>query len=62
MLSPTVTRKMMQARYSASEWKAWEKANEAVHEPQQKYDDDMIAGTERPVYKFDHGVLGDGDV
>ena len=62
MLSPAVTRKMMQVRYSASEWKAWEKANEAVRERQQQYDDDMIAGTEKPVYKFDHGVLGDGDV
>lgn len=62
MLSPTVTRKMMQARYSASEWKAWEEANEAVRERQQKYDDDMIAGSEKPVYKFDHGVLGDDDV
>jgi len=62
MLSPTVTRKMLQARYSASEWKEWEKANETVRERQQKYDDDMIAGTEKPVYKFDHGVLGDDDV
>jgi acetoacetyl-[acyl-carrier protein] synthase len=62
LLSPTITRKMMQARYSASEWKAWESANEAVLERQRKYDDDMIAGTEKPVYKFDHGVLGDGDV
>ena len=41
MLSPTATRKMMQARYSASEWNAWEKANEAVRERQQKYDDDV---------------------
>jgi acetoacetyl-[acyl-carrier protein] synthase len=62
MLSPAITRKMMQARYSASQWKAWEKANDAVRERQQKYDDDMIAGTEKPVYKFDHGVLGDSDV
>ncbi len=62
MLSPTITRRMMQARYSASEWKAWEKANEPVRERQRKYDDDMIAGIEKPVYKFDHGVLGDSDV
>ena len=62
MLSPTVARKMMQARYSASQWKAWETANEAVRERQAQYDEDMIAGIEKPVYKFDHGVLGDGDV
>ena len=29
---------------------------------QQAYDDDMIAGTAEPVYKFDHGVLHDEDV
>ncbi|MEH6589575.1 MAG: beta-ketoacyl synthase [Halioglobus sp.] len=62
MLSPAVTRKMLQARYSASQWKTWEKANEAVLERQQKYDDDMTAGKRMPVYKFDHGVLGDEDV
>ena len=29
---------------------------------QQAYDDGMIAGTVHPVYRFDHGVLGDDDV
>jgi acetoacetyl-[acyl-carrier protein] synthase len=62
LLSPAVTRRMLQARYSGGEWKAWEKANEAVREQQQAYDDGVIAGTEKPVYKFDHQVLGGGDV
>ncbi len=62
LLSPAVTRRMLQARYSGSEWKAWEKANDAVREQQQAYDDGVIAGTEKPVYKFDHQVLGGGDV
>jgi len=62
LFSPTVARKMMQARYSGSEWTAWQHANEAVRERQQRYDDDMIAGKQMPVYKFDHGVLGDDDV
>lgn len=62
LLSPNVARKMMRARYSASEWKAWENANEAVRERQLNYDNNMIAGTEKPVYKFDHNVLGDKDV
>jgi acetoacetyl-[acyl-carrier protein] synthase len=62
MLSPAVTRRMMQARYSAEEWADWERANETVREQQQAYDDEMIAGTRDPVYKFDHGVLLDGDV
>ncbi len=62
MLSPVVTRRMLQARYSNSEWQAWEKANEAVCEQQQAYDDAMIAGEQKPVYKFDHGVLDGADV
>jgi acetoacetyl-[acyl-carrier protein] synthase len=62
LLSPSVTREMLQARYSADEWRAWERANEAVREQQQNYDDAMIAGTVDPVYKFDHGVLHGEDV
>ncbi len=62
LLSPAVTRRMLQARYTDSEWKAWQQANEAVVERRQQYDDDMIAGTRAPIYLFDHGVLQDEDV
>lgn len=62
LLSPLATRRMLQSRYSAQEWRAWERANEAVRERQQAYDDGMIAGSVQPVYKFDHGVLHDSDV
>jgi acetoacetyl-[acyl-carrier protein] synthase len=62
LLSPQATRRMLQSRYSAQEWKAWERANESVLERQQQYDDGMIAGSINPVYKFDHGVLHDSDV
>ena len=62
VLSPGVVAKMLKKRYSKTEWQAWQNANEAVREQQQSYDDAMIAGTEKPVYKFDHGVLGGDDV
>ena len=62
LLSPSVTRQMLRARYSTDEWQAWERANEAVREQQQSYDDAMIAGTVEPVYKFDHGVLHADDI
>ncbi|MEP4485185.1 MAG: beta-ketoacyl synthase [Halioglobus sp.] len=62
MLSPTIVNRMLQARYSRSEWTAWERANETVREAQETYDNDVIAGDLGPVYKFDHGVLGDNDV
>lgn len=61
-MSPVTTREMLRKRYSAGQWKIWERANEAVRERQQAYDDGMIAGTIEPVYKFDHGVLHDEDV
>lgn len=62
VLSPDVVKKMLQKRYSSEQWKNWQGANEAVREQQQAYDDGMIAGTESPVYKFDHGVLDGSDV
>jgi acetoacetyl-[acyl-carrier protein] synthase len=62
LLSPGLTSQMLQRRYSKSDWRAWEGANEAVRERQQAYDDGMIAGAINPVYRFDHGVLGDSDV
>ena len=62
LMSPMATQRMLQTRYSGQAWKKWEQANERVRERQQAYDDGMIAGTVSPVYKFDHGVLGDGDV
>lgn len=62
LLSPDTVKKMLQQRYSASEWKAWENANESVCEQQLAYDERMIAGSESPVYKFDHGVLDGDDV
>ena len=62
LLSPAVTRQMLQARYSAAQVRDWERANESVREQQRSYDDAMIAGTVDPVYKFDHGVLHGDDV
>jgi acetoacetyl-[acyl-carrier protein] synthase len=62
LLSPSQTTRMLQKRYSKSEWQAWQVANESVRERQKDYDDGMIAGSIEAVYKFDHGVLGDADV
>jgi acetoacetyl-[acyl-carrier protein] synthase len=53
---------MLQRRYSKAQWQAWQSANEAVRERQRAYDEGMTAGAIEPVYRFDHGVLGDADV
>ena len=62
LLSPHAVSNMLQARYSKSEWAAWQAANESVVERQRQRDDAVIAGQDAPVYHFDHGVLLDGDV
>ena len=62
VLSPATVNGMLQRRYSKQQWRDWQRANEAVRERQQAYDDGMLAGTVKPVYKFDHGVLADADV
>jgi acetoacetyl-[acyl-carrier protein] synthase len=62
LLSPGTAQRMLQMRYSDREWQGWERANEAVRERQQAYDDGMIAGTVEPIYRFDHGVLHDSDI
>lgn len=62
LLSPAATRQMLQARYSAQEWRRWQDANAAVRERQQAYDDGMIAGRIDPLYRFNQGVLHDADV
>lgn len=62
LLSPTATRSLLQQRYTEREWQAWSAANERVLESQHDYDEGMLAGTVEPVYRFDYGVLGEGDV
>jgi acetoacetyl-[acyl-carrier protein] synthase len=62
LLSPTVTQRMLQARYSPAQWRDWEAANAAVRQRQAAYDERMIAGEEAPIYHFDYGVLDDSDV
>jgi acetoacetyl-[acyl-carrier protein] synthase len=62
LLSPAVTQRMLQARYGAREWQAWQARNEQVEAARRDYDEAVTAGRVKPVYRFDHGVLGDEDV
>ncbi len=59
ILSPQTSKRMLQSRYSKEAWRRWRNANEAVQERQQAHDS---VGLTEAVYKFDHGVLQDGDV
>ena len=62
LLSPAATLRLLKQRCTSKQWKSWQTANEAVVQAQADYDEGMIAGTVEPVYRFDHGVLADGDV
>jgi acetoacetyl-[acyl-carrier protein] synthase len=62
LLSPATTLAMLQARHGARAVEGWRAANETVRQRQCDYDDQVIAGEGSLVYRFDHGVLGDGDV
>ena len=62
LLSPQSTDELLRARYSSSEWAAWESANAEVQQRQQDRDAAVIAGKESPIYHFDHNVMLDGDV
>ena len=62
LLSPGAAQRLLRQRYSDKEWSAWQGANEHVVAGQSADDEGMIAGKESPVYRFEHGVLNDGDV
>ncbi|PIE39111.1 MAG: beta-ketoacyl synthase [Gammaproteobacteria bacterium] len=62
LLSPEATMQLLVARHGAKAMDAWRGHNESVRESARAYDAAMSAGKAAPVYHFDHGVLGDGDV
>ncbi|MEP5566723.1 MAG: hypothetical protein ABJN62_02710 [Halioglobus sp.] len=61
-MSPAATLDLLKQRSTQQQWKSWQAANESVVQAQSDYDEGMIAGTVEPVYRFDYGVLADGDV
>ncbi|MEZ5554835.1 beta-ketoacyl synthase [Haliea sp.] len=62
LLSPVVAAKMLRARHGARAWQDWQQRNEGILQRQRDYDDASIDGRVAPTYRFDYGVLGDGDV
>jgi acetoacetyl-[acyl-carrier protein] synthase len=62
VLSPGQTRKMLEKRYGSEAWSNWAGSNEAVCEQAAAYEAESLSGEARPIYKFDHKVLGAEDV
>lgn len=59
LLSPAQTRRMLRARHGARAMDDWQRRGEAVLHSREERESRVLAGQERPRYRFDHGVLGD---
>ena len=62
LLSPHQTRDLLAARHGAAAITQWQRAGETVQRAREEREARVLADADRPRYRFDHGVLGDGDV
>ncbi|MBT3531908.1 MAG: beta-ketoacyl synthase [Gammaproteobacteria bacterium] len=57
VLSPHITKQMLEKRHGSNAWKEYQNKNEAVQESSAAYDASAQQGANSIIYKFDHGVL-----
>ena len=62
VLAPARTRAMLEKRHGRRQLEQWRAAQEVVLERAEAYESRCLDGSARPIYKFDHKVLGDADV
>jgi acetoacetyl-[acyl-carrier protein] synthase len=62
VLSPGQTLQMLEQRHGNHGLGNWRRRNDAVTERSAEYERLALAGEARPIYKFDHNVLGKDDV
>jgi acetoacetyl-[acyl-carrier protein] synthase len=62
VLSPGQTHQMLRQRHGSALLQQWSKRNDSVSQRSADYETRALAGEARPVYKFDHNVLGMNDV
>lgn len=62
LLSPGQTLQMLEQRHGGSAMTQWRGNNNAVAQRCEDYEAQALAGEARPIYKFDHNVLGKDDV
>lgn len=58
MLAPSVTRQMMERRHGVRAWQDYQSRSEQTKERSDAYDQLATSGEAKPVYRFDHNVLG----
>jgi acetoacetyl-[acyl-carrier protein] synthase len=62
ILSPHVTRRMLEKRHGSKAMTAWEKAHEGVNEISAAYEAATNRHQIKPIYHFDHDVRGGDDL
>ena len=62
VLSPDVSRTLLEKRHSASAISQWQNANEAVEQTRADIESARLSGDWQPMYRFNDGVLADDDV
>jgi acetoacetyl-[acyl-carrier protein] synthase len=62
LLAPHIVERMLEKKYGQSQMSDYRLRNEAVLERSQQYDTAMTEGSEKPIYKFDNGVLAGEDI
>ena len=62
VLSPAVTRKMLECRHGKAQMSAWEKRNETVAETAAEYEARTNREQIAPIYNYDHDVRGGTDL
>lgn len=62
MLAPSVTQKMMERRHGVNAWASYLSRQEEVTAKAEQYERSATKGEAKPIYKFDHNVLGADDI
>ena len=62
VLSPDVSRALLEKRHSAGAISNWQNANEAVERSRNDIESARLCGDWQPMYRFNDGVLADEDV
>ncbi|MDO8909602.1 MAG: beta-ketoacyl synthase [Pseudohongiella sp.] len=62
VLAPHITEKMLKRRHGAEAFRNWQQKQEAVQQKTRDYDEQAQRGMAGLIYRFDHNVLGGGDL
>lgn len=62
VIAPHITRRMLAKKYGHSAFNGYITRNEEVAARAAAYDQQCLSGEARPVYKFDHNVMGGEDI